>query len=925
MMVGIVIVAHSAKLAAGVRELAQQMVQGEVKIALAAGIDDPENPFGTDAVRVCEAIESVYSDKGVVVLMDLGSALMSAEMALEFLPEEKRDRVRLCEAPLVEGALAAAVRAAAGASLEQVMAEARGSLAAKAAQLSDFPNPSPTLPVNGEGEDFGQQALEIRLTVGNLLGIHARPAAKFAATACRFESEIAVRNLTRNSEPVNAKSINQVATLGVRRGHEIGIAAEGSDADQALAALQQLVEANFGEAPASEHQSQPPLFKGGQGGIEETGVGSESLKLTGIPASHHPHPPKREEGESGRAVGYGASKASHHQSQPPLFKGGQGGIEETGVRGEGFQLTGIPASPGIAIGRAVWSRPAVLEVPTRQADNPESEWQQLLLAIQTAQKEIQALRRQTACQVGEEEASIFDAHLLCLSDPAVLKVARQQIFEQRLSVAVAWQTVVSEMVAVYRALDDPYLQERSADVLDVGQRVLRLLIGEMPAAPPAIASETDVLLLSQVGYLSHKGETGAILVAADLTPSEVAQLDPTKVWGICTSTGSATSHSAILAKSLGIPAVFGVGAELSRIEDGTPLALDGGTGSLWASPDDARVRELQAKQGRGATAQHTAKKAALQPAITQDGRKVKVMANIFGVADAKIAAGAGAQGVGLLRSEFLYLERTQAPAEEEQLQVYEAIAEILGTRPLTVRTLDAGGDKPIPYLNLEQEANPFLGWRGIRLLLDCPDLLKTQLRAILRASAGHAIKVMFPTIASVREIRAAKEILAAAREQLRSAGIPFDEKMEVGIMVEVPAAVAMADRLAAEVDFFSIGTNDLSQYMMAADRTNAKVATLADAFEPAVLRMIQQTVRAAHSAGIWVGVCGELASHPEATPILVGLGVDELSVNAPAIAEVKAAISRLTVAEAEAIASAVLQLDSAEAVREHVAAQLGGE
>lgn len=870
MMVGIVIVAHSAKLAAGVRELAQQMVQGEVKIALAAGIDDPENPFGTDAVRVCEAIESVYSDQGVVVLMDLGSALISAEMALEFLPSEKRHRVRLCEAPLVEGALAAAVVAGGGASLEQVIAEARNSLAAKAAQLS---NPPAETGESSGGWQPGQHTKEIRLTVGNLLGIHARPAAKFAATACRFESEIAVRNLTRNSEPVNAKSINLVATLGVRRGHQIGIAAEGSDADVALAALQQLVEANFSEAPRHPHPPAPS---------PKMGEGEKEGEATLLPPA------------AGVAVG-----------------------------GEGNELTGIPASPGIAIGWAVWYRPEVLEVPTRQADCPESEWQHLLLAIQTAQKEIQGLRQQTARQMGEEEASIFDAHLLCLSDPAVLNVARQQIFQLRLSAAVGWQTVVSEMVAVYRALDDPYLQERSADVLDVGQRVLRLLIGDMPAAPGAIAGETPVLRLSPVGYLSHKGETGAILVAAELTPSEVAQLDPTKVSGICTGKGSATSHSAILAKSLGIPAVFGVGAELSRIEDGTPLALDGGSGCLWACPDDAQVRELQAKLGGSATAGH--KTAALQPAITQDGRKVKVMANIFGVADAKIAAGAGAEGVGLLRSEFLYLERTQAPGEEEQLQVYEAIAEILGTRPLTVRTLDAGGDKPIPYLNLEQEANPFLGWRGIRFLLDCPDLLKTQLRAILRASAGHAIKVMFPTIASVREIRAAKEILAAAREQLRSAGIPFDEKMEVGIMVEVPAAVAVADRLAAEVDFFSIGTNDLSQYMMAADRTNAKVATLADAFEPAVLRMIQQTVQAAHKAGIWVGVCGELASHPEATPILVGLGVDELSVNAPAIPEVKAAISRLTVAEAEAIAGAVLQLDSAEAVRECVAAHLGGD
>jgi phosphocarrier protein FPr len=296
------------------------------------------------------------------------------------------------------------------------------------------------------------------------------------------------------------------------------------------------------------------------------------------------------------------------------------------------------------------------------------------------------------------------------------------------------------------------------------------------------------------------------------------------------------------------------------------------------------------------------------------------MANSGGVADAQIALENGAEGVGLLRSEFLYSGRMSAPTEEEQLEVYEAIANILSPHPLIIRTLDIGGDKSLPYLNLPLEANPFLGWRGIRLLLDCPDLLKTQLRAILRTTHRHQIKVMFPMIASVREIRAAKEILSTAQAELRSLGIPFDEAMEVGIMVEVPAAVAMADQLAAEVDFFSIGTNDLSQYVMAADRNNAKVATLADAFEPAVLRMIQQTVIAAHNAGIWVGVCGELASSPLATPILVGLGVDELSMNPPAIPAVKAAVVRLTISEAEAIASMMLQLDSAEAVRQYVAA-----
>jgi phosphocarrier protein FPr len=296
------------------------------------------------------------------------------------------------------------------------------------------------------------------------------------------------------------------------------------------------------------------------------------------------------------------------------------------------------------------------------------------------------------------------------------------------------------------------------------------------------------------------------------------------------------------------------------------------------------------------------------------------MANICGIVDAQVALENGAEGVGLLRSEFLYFNRASAPSEEEQLEVYRAIANILSPRPLTIRTLDIGGDKPLPYLHLPSEANPFLGCRGIRVLLDRPDLLKTQIRAILRASYQHSIKLTLPMVASVREVRATKTILTTAQAELRQAGIPFDQAMELGIMVEIPAAVAVADQLAEEVDFFSIGTNDLSQYVMAADRTNPKVAPLADAFEPAVLSMIQQTVKAAHHAGIRVGVCGELASSPLAIPILLGLGVDELSMNPAAIPEVKAAISKLTRSEAEAIAQAMLQLDSAEAVRQYVAA-----
>ncbi len=835
-MVGIVIVSHSEKLASAVQELAQQMVQGAnaPRFAIAAGIDDAENPFGTDAMQIYQAIESVYSDEGVVVLMDLGSAVLSAEMALEFLPEEQRDKVRLCEAPLVEGTIAAVVQAANGADIEQVIAEARGALAAKAAQLSGvgaqhavpLPSPQEQPTINNQ-----QLTTEIHLTVGNQMGLHARPAAKFVSTASRFQSEITLRNVTSSSNSVNAKSINQVITLGVRQGYEIAIAATGTDATQALAALQQLVEANFGEASV------------------------EQLPATSLP--------------------------------------------ETSLRANAH-LSGIPASPGIAIAPVVMYKPAVVSVQQQQADNPEVEWQHLHTACSNARHQIQILRQKAATR-GEEEAAIFDAHLLFLEDPAVIGNARQLIFVNGLGAAAAWQTAIDETIAAYHNLKDSYLQARAIDVSDVGQQVLQLLT-DTQIAPPDLKEP-------------------AILVANDLTPSQTAQLDSSKVLGICTVAGGAMSHSGILARSLGIPAVVGVGAALLELENSTLIALDGEMGQVWVQPDETHLRELQTKRDRHLAAQQERKAAAIQQsAITKDGRQVKVMANIGGVVDAQVAIENGAEGVGLLRSEFIYLNRASAPSEEEQLEVYQAIANILSPHPLIIRALDIGGDKPLSYLNLPLEANPFLGWRGIRFLLDYPDLLKTQLRAILRASYQHPIKVMFPMVASVREIQAAKEILTTAQAELRQAGIPFNEAMEVGIMVEVPAAVAIADRLAEEVDFFSIGTNDLSQYVMAADRTNAKVAILADAFEPAVLRMIQQTLKAAHNAGIWVGVCGELASSPLATPILVGLGVDELSMNPPAVGVVKAAISRLTMREAQAIAEAMLQLDSAEAVRQYAAA-----
>jgi len=820
-MIGLAIVSHSAKLAEGVCELARQVAQGKVRIAGAGGTADPENPIGTDAFQVVQAIESVYSDEGVLVLMDLGSAVLSAETALELLGEPKQAHVQLCAAPLVEGAVAAASLAAAGATLAEIASEARNGLAGKLAQLGEQ-QPQPA----AAGEDGGPLE-ELLVKVPNRLGLHARPAAQLVRLARSYRARVTLANVTAQTAVAGADSINGVLSLGARQGHQLRIRAQGPEAHEALAALEKFIESGCGdreEGPGEAIEDRPPA----------------------LPAPAH-------------------------------------------------RLTGVPASAGIAIGALIKLRPAAVEFSARPVENSEAERQRLMAAIAVAQEETRALYQWAKAQLGADEAGIFDAQALFLEDPELVGAVARLVLEGT-SAECAWQAETGKLADRLKALDDPYLRARAADVTDVSARVLRRLTGQ--ASSVTVPREPSILM------------------AHDVTPSEVRDFDPATVLALCLETGSASAHSAILARARGIPVVAGLGPGISALPEGTIVAVDGERGTVWISPDASEVRALESRREDWLAVRRAAELERHRPAATRDGRRIRVLANISGVADAEEAVARGAEGVGVLRTEFLFLGRKAAPGEEEQLAAYSAIAESLGGRTLTVRALDIGGDKSLPYLEIGQEANPFLGWRGIRVLLGRRDLFRTQLRAILRAGATRDVELLLPMIASLQELRETNAMVREAEAELEREGLPFRKNIGIGVMIEVPAAVAAADRLAREASFFSIGSNDLIQYVMAADRTNARVAPMADPFQPAVLRMIRQSIDAGRAAGIGVTLCGELAADPLATPLLLGLGLEEFSVSAPLIPELKRAISRWSAADAEGVAREALAMDSSQSVRQ---------
>jgi phosphocarrier protein FPr len=923
-VIGLVLVSHSARLAEGVAELAAQMAGPDLAIAVAGGLDLPGKPLGTDAALVAQAIERVWSPDGVLVLMDLGSAVLSAELALDLLPDECRGGVLLCDAPLVEGAVAAAVAAALGGSLETVAAEARGGLAAKAAQLGTpdavaaasagaavhaaAPDAAPAdaapadaepaEPAPGPAAPAGVAPATLRVVVANRLGLHARPAARLVRTAAAFDADVTVEDLTAARGPVSARSLNAVAALGVGRGHELLVSARGPQADEALAAIGRLADDDFGDAPG------------------------KGRAAAGAPAPAGDATPVAAPAPAGETTSTAAPPPTAVRPSEPALAPAPGAV-----------LRGMPGSPGIVVGRVRRGQAVAAPGPDRPAADPPAEWAALQRALDATAADLRRARGAVAGRAGDYDAAIFDAHLLFLSDEALLGPARAAIFDDGRNAAVAWTAATTAAAGVWEAVADPYLRSRVADLRGVADGVLRHLVESPAAAPeaapdggasygPAAAPAPAAGLPPAAGLRpdAAPAPNAGIVVTPDLAPAAIALLDRATVLGVACAFGGPTSHGAILARSLGIPAAVGCGAELLSVAEGTLLVLDGDAGTVTVAPSAATVGQAETRRAHRAAVEAEAHARACEPAATRGGLVVEVAANVAGPGDIAGALADGADGVGILRTEFLFLASDRLPDEDEQAAVYRTMAEELGGRPLVVRTLDVGADKQLPYLPLAHEDNPYLGVRGIRLGLRHPELLGGQLRAVLRASAAHQVRLLLPMVTTLDELRRVRELLDQARASLTAAGVALPQRLEVGIMVEVPAVALMAEAFVPHVDFFSVGTNDLTQYVLAADRGNAEVAGLGDALHPAVLRLIGAVARAAGDAGRPVAVCGEIAGDPLAVPILLGLGVTALSMTSPRIALAKQVVRGVEPDAARRLATQALAADSTAQVRALAAA-----
>jgi phosphotransferase system enzyme I (PtsI) len=566
---------------------------------------------------------------------------------------------------------------------------------------------------------------------------------------------------------------------------------------------------------------------------------------------------------------------------------------------EVLMIRGIAAAPGIAIGKARVKKESHTAIVKRSINNVSAEKNRYRQVLQTAKLQIAAVAARVTRELGSEQAAIIEAQLLMVEDPELLAAVERRIETERVNAEYAFQIEMERYLQLLNHASDAYLQERVADLKDVTLRVANLLL----------ADDVD-----SGGQITDT----CIIVAHDLMPSETAQLDRTKVLGFVTASGGATSHTVVMARTLGIAAVVGAASALDVICDGDLLVVDGSLGMVWINPGQQELSRLEQQQHELQNLQHYLDQLREVAAVTRDGRPVILAANLGNYQDVDLIRKKGVTAIGLFRTEFLYMDQNHLPDEAEQFRVYQAVLTAMDGQEVIARTLDIGGDKKLPYLEIPPEENPFLGYRAIRLCLECRDWFKTQLRALLRASVFGHLKIMFPMITNLDELRQAKQLIAEAKQELQSEQIAYNNQVEIGMMVEVPAAALMSDKFAPEVDFFSIGTNDLTQYTLAVDRCNPKVASLYTAFDPAVLRLIQLVINNAHQAGKPVGMCGEMAGDPLTVPLLLGFGLDEFSVNPGALLKVKQAIRRWDTGVCQQLAREVMRLSTAEAVRDYL-------
>lgn len=789
-MVAIVIVSHSLRLAQGIEELALQMSGGDVPLAIAAGIDDPQNPIGTDAIAIMSAIESVWSPDGVLVLMDMGSALLSTEMALELLSEEQRSAIYLLAAPVVEGAMSAVTSAAAGLSVTEIIAEVDLALCAKQQQLMPSSTAGEVIPAISPVNHCDEWQT-FCWTIRNPHGIHARPAASILKVSAQYSANIIV---IKGDKRASTRSLNELAMLGVRCGDEIIFQAEGTDASDALKAIETLAKNHFGEAHL---------------------IASSEIPLTETPVVSAP------------------------------------------VDGA---ISGLSVQNGIAIGPVKWFTCERPEITQRTVDSPQEELSRIESAIDIVVCEL-------ADKAAGPEGDIFAAHKMMLEDPEITRQLQQRLAKGK-QAEFAWLEVMQALAEQYCQAETLYLREREADIRDLTRQVLNQLCG---------VSEQHFITTAP-----------CILLANDLLPSQITSLNKAHILGICLHNGGTTSHTAILARAMGIPAIAKAAITPQNVRDNDTVILDGETGRLWLQPDE--VTRLDLLQRAEAWRQQRDRQLAdaMLPAVTQGGRNISVLANIGDLQDIDAALSHGAEGVGLLRTEFLFHESATLPDEEEQFRVYCSVARVFGDKPVTIRTLDIGGDKPLPSYPLPTEDNPFLGLRGIRLCLAHPQIFIPQLRALIRAGKEYpTLQIMLPMVSTLEEVRTVKTLIHA---QAKLLGLTAENLPALGIMIEVPAAVMIADKLASEVDFFSIGTNDLTQYIMAADRGNSTVAKLVDYCNDAVINAIAMVCQAGRNNEIPVSMCGEMAGDIQQTARLLTMGIDKLSASPSRLPALKAAI-----------------------------------